>query len=87
MYNCCTPGILTCQSGCILVRAGNADQVEVVDGTLLAELQDGVRYMVMEGAQHPVSQALPLSNDQALHEHIQGFLIQPFPQQTHPLQG
>lgn len=41
----------------------------------------------MEGTQHPVSQALPLSNDQALHEHVQCFLIQPFSQQTHPLQA
>ena len=57
-----------------------------MDGTLLAKLQYGVRNMVMEGAQHPVSQALPLSNDQALHEHVKCFLIQPFPQQTHPLQ-
>lgn len=42
--------------------------------------------MVVETAQHPVSQALPLSNDQALHKDSQGFLIQPLPQQTHPLQ-
>ena len=57
-----------------------------MEGTLLAQLQDGVCHMVMEGAQHPVSQALPLSNDQALHEDIHGFLVQPLPQQTHPLQ-
>lgn len=68
------------------VTAGKADQTEVVDSTLLSQLQDGMSHMVMEGAEYPGSQALPLCNDQPLHEHIQGFLIQPLPQQTYTLQ-
>lgn len=67
------------------VTAGKADQIEVVECTLLSQLQNGMSHMVVEGAEYTVSQALPLSNDQPLHEHIQSFLIQPLPQQTHTL--
>lgn len=52
-------------------------QQKLVAGSLLTQLQDGVRYMVMEGAQHTLAQALLLCNVQALHEDRQGFLIQP----------
>ena len=59
---------------------------EGVQRALLAQLQDGVGHMVVEGAQDALPQALLCGNAQALHEHIQSLLILPLPQQTHPLQ-
>ena len=60
-------------------------QSEGVEGALLAQLQDGVGHVVMEGAQHTLPQALLGGDVEALHEHVQGFLVLPLTQQTHPL--
>ena len=45
-------------------------QGEGVQGALLAELQDGVGNMIVEGTQHAVPQVLPAGDAQPLHEHI-----------------
>lgn len=66
-------------------EVARAYQSEGVERALLAQLQDGVGHMVVEGAQHPLPQALLGGNVQALHEHVQGFLVLPLTQQTHPL--
>ena len=70
-----------------LVQLEGTDQGKSMESALLTKLQDGVGHMVMEGAENALCQPLPLSNDEALHEHIQGFLVLPLSQQAHTLKA